>query len=755
MTKKYSFRFVICVSILFFFICCLTSIVLLRCRAAQAKEAKKNDRQVILILLDQITWQDLRQAHSPFISKLIKQGSVANMSPRTVSPVTSIGRGYLTIGAGNRADTTFFEQEAYNLNEPYETSTAEQAFRRRTGKSTDDYRIVHLGAFSLTQRNLELPYDTKVGLLGDKLREAGLKTAVIGNADVSLSYREGTIHREAAMIAMDRYGRINYGDVGKDLLEENKNSPFGLQTNTNKLFRDWQEIKNKANFVVIDFGDTTRADLYSSFSDEGQTNKQKKIALERADQFIKKVYQNTNPNNSLVIITSPSSPSLPPTQQLEPMIMAGEGIKEGGYLSSGSTLREGLVVNVDIAPTVLDFLKVSTSFDFPGRKIISQPSGKQNRISSLADLNDESVAAELIKPTYIITFIIWQILVFLASLTVLLLRRKMPKYFYGVLSTATLSVMLIPFTSFLLPVFIKLRPDKLVLFGATAVGLIIISTFLVSILKRDPFDSLIVVSLATFVLLAVNLISGAKLNVNTAFGYSPIIAGRFYGLGNEAMALLIACTLLGSTVAFEQFKVDKTVWKLVLGAFFVLTVIIIGLPTLGAQVGGAFTGVAAFGVTLLLVFRERVKARDIAIVLVAMIIFLALFVAFDMFRPSQLETHVGRSVEIIKAGGFSSFSEIVRRKVAANLRILRYSSWSYLFLAILGLLVAVRFKPRGEFEKILSRHPYLSYAITGAIVGGIVGFLTEDSGIAIPAIIASYFTAAIFYLMLQQKINLE
>src|SRR3989337_1900593 len=145
------------------------------------------------------------------------------------------------------------------------------------------------------------------------------------------------------------------------------------------------------------------------------------------------------------------------------------------------------------------------------------------------------------------------------------------------------------------------------------------------------------------------------------------------------------------------------------------------------------------------------SGKYILLTVLAVILVLTVFAAIDVFQGKNQETHRGRTVERVKAEGNSAALQVIQRKFATNLRILKYSSWSYFFIIILALLLYLRFRPIGLFQKLLDRHVYLGAGITGAFVGGIVCFLTNDSGIVIPALILSYFMAAIFYLMIQEQ----
>ena len=85
------------------------------------------------------------------------------------------------------------------------------------------------------------------------------------------------------------------------------------------------------------------------------------------------------------------------------------------------------------------------------------------------------------------------------------------------------------------------------------------------------------------VVIAGGLLVGAPLQVNTIFGYSVAVAGRFAGLGNLAFALLGSATIVLASLLADRFGRNGRVAAV---AVLVAVVLIEGLPVLGGDVGG-------------------------------------------------------------------------------------------------------------------------------------------------------------------------
>ena len=70
------------------------------------------------------------------------------------------------------------------------------------------------------------------------------------------------------------------------------------------------------------------------------------------------------------------------------------------------------------------------------------------------------------------------------------------------------------------------------------------------LLRRWPADPLLAVLGFVLGLLCIDVLVGAPLQLNTVFGYTPTVAGRFAGLGNLAFAqLAAAATILAGLIA--------------------------------------------------------------------------------------------------------------------------------------------------------------------------------------------------------------
>src|SRR5690606_3048129 len=130
--------------------------------------------------------------------------------------------GYLSLSLGRRAQAEReLSGEALERDELTGGITAAEAYAGLSGERSDA-PILHLGIGQLERR--ANPYDPGA-LLGERLRRAGVATAVVGNSDLP-----GSRRRYGALLAMDRAGKVPQGSVGGETLLDDPHWPWGRRT---------------------------------------------------------------------------------------------------------------------------------------------------------------------------------------------------------------------------------------------------------------------------------------------------------------------------------------------------------------------------------------------------------------------------------------------------------------------------------------------------------------------------------------------
>ena len=126
-------------------------------------------RRVLIVSLPGVAWPDLEGADIPNLSRLFQQSALGALVTRTAGRRTSAGGGYLTIGAGSRADSDdLLIGQAFEPTEPYGDTGAAEVFAQRTGHPSKR-GLLHLGIEALVTENARGRFDPQIGALGDAL----------------------------------------------------------------------------------------------------------------------------------------------------------------------------------------------------------------------------------------------------------------------------------------------------------------------------------------------------------------------------------------------------------------------------------------------------------------------------------------------------------------------------------------------------------------------------------------------------------
>jgi hypothetical protein len=240
-------------------------------------------------------------------------------------------------------------------------------------------------------------------------------------------------------------------------------------------------------------------------------------------------------------------------------------------------------------------------------------------------------------------------------------------------------------------------------------------------------------------LLTVDLVTGARLQLSTAFGYTPSIGVRFAGIGNVAYAFLGAATIFLAALLAHRVGGRRGAWAAV--ALMLVAFVVDAAPMYGGDVGGALSLSVAYLVTALLLFGARIRWRTVLGLAAAAVAAFALAAVVDLLRPARDRTHLGRLLTNARERGFSEITDVILRKLGRNLDTWTTSAWRSML--VIGVLFAAYLWWRGRprVRALLARVPELRAALVGFTVLTVLGYAINDSGVAIPAVTLYVFVA--------------
>ena len=350
-------------------------------------------------------------------------------------------------------------------------------------------------------------------------------------------------------------------------------------------------------------------------------------------------------------------------RRLSPVLEYGKTVP-AGLLVSASTRRPGLVTNTDFAPTVADYFGLSRS-DFPARPFGVAWTFKptQSAPTQAAALEEQAYRQGKgirILPYAALTLALWILLA-----TLLLIRGKLPAWASALPLTATVALLLARSAAEAYAYFLLLT---LMGFGVAArCGWRLVPSILAS---------------GIIFVLVVTLVMGGSLMHSSLLGYSAVEGARYYGIGNEAMGLLVGSTLVVAARLWPLGQYSKACALVLL----IGVTILLGMPQAGAKAGGLLVASSAFGIFLWEKHGAKWSWRVIAFVGMASVGLLGVVALGDSLLQQSHQSHMGEAIQRIRSDGFGEARGIIIRKLAVEGRLAWHSTWAaLLWIGVLSL----------------------------------------------------------------------
>jgi hypothetical protein len=698
--------------------------------------------RVLLISIPHVGWADLLDADAPNLERLLARSAVANMTAR--SGGGGFVSGYLTLGAGKRSKGTDTPSDGmgFGVDERFGAQTAADAYARRTGIRRDR-GLVQLGIVAIQEVNDAESGGSSVGALGRALRAGGFRTAVIGNSDGSVPDDGLARYRRYLVTAlMGATGSVDGGRVDRGLLEVDPDAPFGVRLDNAAVVEAFRAEWVPRSVVLVEASDLLRAVAARPLSVAAQDRRNFRAALERSDDLVGMLLEQVDPDRDAVVVVSPYGSGL--TKRLTIVGVQAPGI-EPGLLRSSSTRRNGFVLLADVAPTVLQLLDIARPKSMNGRPFVVGEPGQAapTRFDHLVDEADAALFRDRVLTPVTILATVAAGLVAVGAIVAWETRRRRPwvtiarvgaSWLLGLVPAVYLA-RLVPFHD------ADIAPYYLFIAGVA----LLLAAVYEAAGARDPTRSPTLALGVVVGLLVVDLVTGARLQLSTAFGYTPSIGVRFAGVGNVAYAFLAASTVLLAGLLAHRVGGRRGAWVAV--TLMAVALVVDAAPFLGGDVGGVLSLTPAYLVTALLLFGSRLRLRTIAGGVAAAVVGLLLAAALDLARPARDRTHLGRLVTNARERGLSEITDVIGRKLSRNLDTWTTSAWrSMLVIGVLFVgYLAWRAHPR--VAALLRHVPELRASLVGFGLLTGLGYALNDSGVAIPAVMFVVFVATMVQLL--------
>jgi hypothetical protein len=395
-------------------------------------------------------------------------------------------------------------------------------------------------------------------------------------------------------------------------------------------------------------------------------------------------------------------------------------------LRSSAAGRAPYVQLIDLAPTILSAVDVAVPSFMVGRPI--QQSGKPvPPVSSFVDDNRHAVLQRTLGHHVFLTLGIVAIVMMVFAASPIMVTRRIARWLAWLVAPA-------PPMIFIANAFPWWRGSQ-VTYGVIVIAGCVVAAALVAPLRhRWRAVGLIAIPVFSFVTLAADQFTGANLQLSAPLGDSPIVAGRFSGMGNLdftvfATSALLISGLVGARMSSRPRAVGFA------GIVVLAALAIDGAPRLGNDIGGVLALVPAALVLVAMVSGIRLtKWRLVAAAVITAVVAIGIALG-DYSRPATSQTHVGRFVGQVLHGGAGTE---VHRKLDAALATFGWTIGTF----VLCFSIALAPLTWRRMRQGLAAIPGATATAVSAAIVGVLGAALNDSGVVIAAMASIVATSA-------------
>ncbi|WP_166822973.1 hypothetical protein [Brevibacterium limosum] len=729
-----------------------------------------------------LTIDDIDPERTPNLYRLLSEGAAANLNVRTIGVATCPASGWLSFGAGARAQAgpspvaedadpddsarcptmiapttdvdhdsldsdagaaeSVPEGEGTGATSAKETTNSDEAHRGESAAGTTTARIE--GFDAVKEPNIGSGYSVDYGMLARAVAEAGNAVPAGTDAADADSLLEPCVAAEGPGAA--------YAAADED----------GVVTN----FTD-DALATDCRLGVVDLGAIgIRSWLFDPIPNYSYTvppNYDRETRVAEADRRLGVRLQEVRENAkdgaadpTIIVAGLGDSSGLP---QLRAFIASGPGF-EPGSLSSATTRTPGLLQITDLAPGILDVLDVESprAVGFDSTPTDDDP---QQRIDDLVAEAQKSTTIHQNLSTFSITLDVIFYVLFIACAVLLnrsilgrrggATRATRVHRFLGWVSLGVASLPMGAFLAGLVPWSRSADPGLGLFLSVIGTAAALFVLVLIPPWGRTWRGRVGALAGANLLILAVDLATGSHLQANSLLGYNPIVGGRYYGLGNQGAAIFIVSLFifLGLVVSWLRARGRTRAVIIVPVVVGLAAVFVSGNPSWGAKFGGTIAILAGLMVLLALLSKIRLTLLRLALIGVASLAILIGIAFLDWLRPAGARSHFGTFFDQIVTG---EALQVVGRKLGANLHIIQVNPALAIVtpLALIAVLVFLRYllhfprvhagsrtgrlvnKWRGRLPQLFTDSD-LHFGFLAAVTGLGVGLVLTDSGVAVPS----------------------
>ena len=460
------------------------------------------------------------------------------------------------------------------------------------------------------------------------------------------------------------------------------------------------------------------------------------------------------PADTTLLVTAPGAPSKPPHLQLA--LADGPGYSSG-LLNAVSTRQPGLIVLTDLTPTVLGWLGATVPPQTVGAHVTRGDRG--SLAATVQALTGRDTAEQVWRDTHDEFFWAYSLAdaavlaaIGLASWGAAPEQRRRRARRWRVAGVFAAAVPAGTFLANLVPWSTTAHPAAWLYGVSVALALVIAGAALLGCRHRGPLAPLGVICLFTVAVLGVDVMTGSGLQLETPFGLSVLEAGRFYGIGNEALGIYGLSGLFGAAwlglvllrrrtglAASGGGQPSRRPAVLAVAAVAVFTVFASGWPGFGGKVGGTIAMVPCFLLLGMVVAGTRLNWRRILLVGVSGLALFAVFALISYLVPATGHSDIG-----VFAGNtlHGRSGGLLLRKINSNLGSLSVNAFSPL-IPIVAIVTGLMLWRPAWFRLTTVPAAFAAEPLLRPVLGvlwlmPVLGWLANDSGVIVAAAVLPF-----------------
>jgi hypothetical protein len=424
------------------------------------------------------------------------------------------------------------------------------------------------------------------------------------------------------------------------------------------------------------------------------------------------------------------------------------GLGGRSTLSSQTTQQHGIVAALDMAPTLLEYLRLPIPASMHGRPIHMDGTLDGVTLGSLKARLEVIYPRRL--PALACLLAAWALLVAIAGLAGGGARdqagtQAAPRCERTIPADARMRrVLRIGALAMLWTPIGVLVPAALEPSGGAEYALIVATCFSLAALsdRLIPWPrALIAPAIAALLMIVLDALLGTQLLIRSLLGPNPAYGARFYGIGNELKSGL--AVLVFAAVAASLYPATRSqTTAAAMACAGALLALIEGAARIGAGVGGVILVGAGTAVATVMLLPGPLRRRRILAVLAAPLLGLLLLAIVDLSTAHGAGHFTGSVLDARSASDLQDL--IVRRYEAAWQELGNGLMPLATTLALLLATVGVHYRER-LLEPVHSDPAWLA-ALAGGLSAGVVGALSEDSGPVLLVVAVFAMACVIAYL---------